>query len=131
MCSLLTVKTIEEIRLANFWRLVKELEVELGHEPNDPAVAAAMGLSKVYVWQLRNSKRDKIDSAAARKIEGNMQKEPGWMDADPDAWPFPGIDRSLFDALSPSQKTEIQGLVRRAILDFRQGEILPTAVNQN
>lgn len=131
MCSLPPVKTIEAIRLGNFWRLAEELASEAAPEPNDPTIAAAMGLSKVYVWQLRNGKRDKIDSAAARKIEKNMQKPIGWLDADPEAWPFPGIDRELFEALTPEQKTEIQGLVRRSILDFRRGEPLHEAVERH
>jgi len=34
------------------------------------------------------------------------------------AWPFPDIDRSRFDRLSPAQQIEIQGSVRKMILDF-------------
>jgi hypothetical protein len=128
LCNPRRVKTIEEIRLANFWRLVAELEEDQRRKLNDPAIAAATGLSKVYVWQLRNKKRDSIDSRAARKIEENVGLEIGWLDANPEAWPFPEIDKALFDGLKPNQKKEIQGLVRRAILDFRLGESSPPAI---
>lgn len=114
------MRTIEEIRLENFHALVKELAKEFGTELGDGDVAAQLGLSKVYVWQLRKGKRSKIESSAARKIEENAEKSIGWMDTDFKLWPFPGIDPGRFDALTYEQRIEIQGAVRERLDRFEQ-----------
>lgn len=117
-CYPLAVKTIEAIRLENYRTVVADLARERGHEINGPEIAAALGLSAVYVWQLSNGKRSSIESKAARKIEQTLGKPEGWLDTDFSLWPFPGIDAARFERLSQQQKTEIQGVVRRMIMDF-------------
>lgn len=114
------VKTIEEIRMENFRRLVEEIERERGHEMNGPEVAKALGLSSVYVWQLRNGQREAIDSKAARKIELKTGRPKGWLDTDTALWPFPGIEFDRYLRLSAEQKLEIQGSVRKMIIDFEE-----------
>lgn len=43
-----------------------------------------------------------------------------------DGWPFPNIDRERFDRLEDWQRTEIQGLVRKAITDFEAAKVKPS-----
>lgn len=114
------VKTIESIRLQNYEALIQELSKERGHELKDPEVAQALGISKVYAWQLRNKKRDSIDSKAARKIEAKAGKPNGWLDTNFSLWPFPGISSERFDQLTPEEKLEIQGSVRQLMIEFEQ-----------
>lgn len=113
------VKTIEAVRLANYRRLVAELQGNKS-EPIRPAdIARALGISKVYAWQLENGKRDSIDSKAARLMEREMGKSEGWMDTDFDLWPFP--DATLLERverLGPSQRLEVQYAIRRALSDL-------------
>ena len=83
-CYPALVRTIEEVRLANYRRLINELQEELRLErpPNGPEVSAAFGISTVYAWQLVKGKRTNIDSQAARTIEKKMEKPIGWLDMD-------------------------------------------------
>lgn len=78
-------------------------------------------LDDTYLTSCKTGARNMGD-AAANEVERVMHKPFGWLDEDRRAgWPFKGIDRQLFEVLSPDQKTEIQGVVRRMILDFRDG----------
>lgn len=114
----LGVRTIEEVRLKNFQRLVKELTELLGHEPKPAEIASHLGISKVYAWQLQEGRRDTIESKAARKMEAELEKGFGWMDTDFELWPFPDIPPPRIEGLKPSQRIEIQGLVRDRIEKF-------------
>lgn len=115
------VKTIEVIRLANYRRLVNELRT--GDDPARPVeIARALGISKVYAWQLENGKRTVIDSKAARMMERHAGKEEGWMDTDFDAWPFPDAELlARVEALKNEQRIEVQGVLRRMLTDFEAG----------
>lgn len=93
------MKTIEVIRLENYKRLV----AELGDGVKPPAIARALGISTVYAWQLENGKRDSIDSKAARRIERNADREPGWLDNDPALWPFKLLQWDRVSLLTPSE----------------------------
>lgn len=121
-CYPAEVLTIEQIRLQNYATLIKELGRERGYDLKDPEVAAALGISKVYAWQIRNKKRSAIDSKAARKMEAMAGKPLGWLDTNFDLWPFPGIDAAAFERLSQEQKLEIQGSVRSLLLAFEKKE---------
>lgn len=121
-CYPAEVLTIEQIRLQNYATLIKELGRERGYDLKDPEVAAALGISKVYAWQIRNKKRSAIDSKAARKMEAMADKPLGWLDTNFDLWPFPGIDAAAFERLSQEQKLEIQGSVRSLLLAFEKKE---------
>ena len=112
------MRTIEEIRISNYKRLVDELREDLGREPSGKEVADFLGISSAYVSQFKTGARENIDSHAARKMEAKAKKPRGWLDTDFEVWPFPGIDRSRFDALTRSQRDEIQGMVRAALLEF-------------
>lgn len=127
------MRTIDEIRLNNFRTLVAELRAEQGAEVGDAEVAASLGISKVYAWQLRTGKRDKIDSPAARKMEKAAQKAVGWLDTDFMLWPFPGIAPDRFDALTRDERIEIQGQVRGWVEKFesaRQSKPLRTGTDR-
>lgn len=121
-CYPAQVLTIEQIRLQNYATLIQELGRERGYDLKDPEVAAALGISKVYAWQIRNKKRSAIDSKAARKMEAMAGKPLGWLDTNFDLWPFPGIDAASFERLSQEQKLEIQGSVRSLLLAFEKKE---------
>lgn len=112
------VKTIEVVRLANYRRLVNELSA--GDEPVRPVdIARALGISKVYAWQLENGKRTVIDSKAARLMERSAGKAEGWMDTDFDAWPFPDAELlARVEALRLDQRTEVQGVLRKLLADI-------------
>jgi|GEM_PF-4876405 len=114
------VLTIEQIRLRNYTSLIEELGRERGYALKDPEVALALGISKVYAWQIRNGKRSAIDSKAARKMEECAGKPVGWLDTNFELWPFPGIDAASFERLNPEQKLEIQGSVRSLLLAFEK-----------
>jgi transcriptional regulator with XRE-family HTH domain len=113
------VKTIEVIRMANYHRLVAELQGD-GPPLRSADVARALGISKVYAWQLENGKRDAIDSKAARLIERSMKKEEGWMDTDFELWPFPDAELLVaLTALKRDQRLEIQGVIRRHLAELQ------------
>lgn len=112
------VKTIEAIRLENFFRLAEDLRVR-DSLPTDKAVAGALGISAGYLSQLRAGVRSVIDSDAARKIERATKKPTGWMDTDFDLWPFP--DKSLLEEverLERDQRVELQGALRQALANM-------------
>lgn len=54
----------------------------------------------------------------AKLYEVPMGVLVGGDQADAGRWPFATIDRARFDALEPEQRLEIQGVVRRMLLDF-------------
>jgi transcriptional regulator with XRE-family HTH domain len=113
------VKTIEAVRLTNYRRLVAELQADTEGPIRPVDIARALGISKVYAWQLENGKRDAIDSKAARLMEREMEKPEGWMDTDFDLWPFP--DASLLqrvERLGLDQRIEVQYAIRRALSDL-------------
>lgn len=110
-----SVKTSDEIRLANLQRLAGELNADAGHELSGPEFAAAIGVSDVYEWQLRKGKRKKIDEKAARTIERKTGKPRGWLDNDECAWPFVRVDRSRYDALDLADKVFVQDAMNAAI----------------
>lgn len=73
------MRTVEEIRLENYWRLVQELRDELRREPTGADIKALTGISEAYASQLKNKVRSNIDSAAARKMESKSGKPRGWL----------------------------------------------------
>lgn len=121
------VKTIETIRLENFFRLAEEVRLR-DRLSTDKAVAAAVGISGGYLSQLNSGVRSAIESDAARKIERTAEKPTGWMDTNFDLWPFP--DRSLLERverLKIDQRIEVQGAMRQALDAIeRSSSALPT-----
>lgn len=115
------VKTIEAVRMANYRRLVAELQGEADAPISAAEVARALGISKVYAWQLEKGKREAIDSKAARLMERSMLKDEGWMDTDFDLWPFPDADLLVaLTALKRDQRLEIQGVIRQHLSKFER-----------
>jgi transcriptional regulator with XRE-family HTH domain len=115
------VKTMEAIRLENFFLLAEEVR-ERDNLLTDKAIAEALGISAGYLSQLQTGVRSVIDSAAARKIERATKKPTGWLDTDFDLWPFP--DRSLLEEverLERDQRVELQGALRQALANMTRG----------
>lgn len=106
--------------MANYKRLVTELRDE-GASVRPADIARALGISKVYAWQLENGKRESIDSKAARAIEREMHKPVGWLDTDFELWPFPDADLlGRIEALDYARRLELQGVLRKVLADFEQ-----------
>jgi hypothetical protein len=115
------VKTIETIRLANYKRLVAELQGD-GQPLADAEIGRALGISKVYAWQLSKGARTAIDSKGARKMERAASKPEGWMDTDFDLWPFDAELLVLIEGLKRDQRLEIQGVLKYEIERMQQGK---------
>lgn len=104
-----SVMTCAEIRLANFQRLLKEFDADEGGAMSGPKFAELLGITPVYVWQLKKGKRAKIDEIAARKIERKLGKPRGWMDNDPTFWPFADIDLDRVQRLGKPARDKLEG----------------------
>lgn len=118
------VKTISAIRLENYTRLINDLSLklamELGREPRDKELATALGITPAYVSQIKTGERKNIQDEAARKIERALMLEPGWMDNDPDLWPFRTIAFERFNRLPERVKGMAEQEVRRIIEEWEQ-----------
>lgn len=123
------VKTIEEIRLANF-QLLRELRSR-GRPVylSNPEFAKITGLSAVYVWQLNEGKRTSIDSKAARKIEETANIEPGWMDNDhgliaavraESKWPFAAVTPNDWKLVGEALQQEIEDRLVGAVARLKR-----------
>lgn len=82
------------------------------------------GLSQQALSALES--RDSKTSEVAAQLADVLGISLHWLVSgsgkpEPQDWPFPGIDRSRFDALSRDQQIEIQGLVRERIEKFEGG----------
>ena len=130
----LIVKTIEAVRLENYKRLVAEIKGEQ-EKIRPPDIARALGISKVYAWQLEKGKREAIDSKAARLMERGMGKPEGWLDTNFDLWPFPDINLlARVQALDNNQLLELQGILRKMLAEFEQiltDQSRPAGVNSS
>lgn len=112
------VKTIQMIRMENYRRLLAELKGHLGREPSGKEMADALGISGAYVSQLKTGKRDNIDDDAARGMETRFNKEVGWMDNDPELWPFETIRHDRFSRLPERFKGMAEQELRRVIEEW-------------
>lgn len=105
----------------------KRLVAELGDGVKPPAIASALSISKVYAWQLENGKRLAIDSKAARKMERKIGKPDGWMDNDPDFWPFQTISWDKVAALGERKTGSLEAAIimqaEKLKLDIVSGEL--------
>jgi ribosome-binding protein aMBF1 (putative translation factor) len=82
------------------------------------------GLSQQALSALES--RDSKTSEVAAQLADVLEISLYWLVSghgkpEPQDWPFPGIERSRFDALSRDQQIEIQGLVRERIEKFEGG----------
>lgn len=113
---MIAMKDVYEIRLANLSTLVSEVGTA-------EALAAAAGLSPVYLSQIRSRAIDRktgkprnLGSKAARKLEIAAGKLPGWLDQDhteepPDSalWPFRSITPHRYYTLPEHERGLIEG----------------------
>lgn len=89
-------------------------------EPGSAELAARIGRSQNYCSQLLLGKKS-FGEDIARHIEAEL----GLLRWDLDGgagWPFPDIDRRRYDALSSTQRAEIQGAVRTLLIEFEGAE---------
>ncbi len=116
--------------MANYRRLVAELQEDRDRPLTAADIARAFGISNVYAWQLENGKRDSINSKAARLIERKCDKPEGWMDTNFELWPFPDTDLlARVEELRPDQRIEVQGAMRRAVIAFERAPAAPDVVD--
>lgn len=118
------VKTISAIRMENYLRLIEDVRREflrdLGREPKGVELAQRLGITQVYVSQIKNGHRSVIEDDAARRIEAKCGKEIGWMDNDPSLWPFETISAERFSRLPERHKGMIEQEARRMLEDWEQ-----------
>lgn len=112
------VKTVDEIRLANYRRLTAEVQEHLGREPSGVELADALGISAAYVSQIKTGKRTNIEEESARKMEDKRGKERGWMDNDQDLWPFQSLSAERFAKLPERFKGMAEQEVRRILEEW-------------
>lgn len=114
------MKVVEEVRLGHLVRLIEAhesiagLNRALGRPSRDATLSQILNGSP----NSQTTKPRHMGSILAREIEKKLNKPIGWMDADPDAWPFENIERERFEVLQDFQKIEIQGAVRTLIDRF-------------
>jgi len=108
------VKTVEEIRLERlrqlkdqFGTLVK-LNEALGLGARDSTLSQILNASEGS----KTKKPKVMGSPMARRLEEACKKPRGWMDNDPDAWPFEGIAQEEFERLTERQKGEIEKAIK-------------------
>lgn len=89
-----------------------------GNRWNTTSIAEAISKPVNKASDLLNG-HGAFGSKIARDIEDHLGLPGGFFD-DFNEWPFPEIERDRFNQLRPSQKIEIQGLVRRAITEFEE-----------
>ena len=85
-------------------------------EPGSAELAARIERSQNYCSQLLLGKKS-FGEDIARHIENHL----GLLCWDLDGgagWPFPDIDRRRYDALNSTQRVEIQGAVRKLLIEF-------------
>lgn len=117
-----SVKTINVIRLENYWRLVGEIEREQNQKPTGVEIARRLDIAAPYVTQLKKGVRKNIQDDAARKMEAGMGKPRGWMDNDPTLWPFQTISPGRFNSLPTHWKGIAEGEVRRVLEEWESSK---------
>ena len=88
-------------------------------DPGSAELAARIGRTQNYCSQLLQGKKS-FGEDIARHIEEQL----GLLRWDLDGgagWPFPDIDRRRYDPLNSTQRAEIQGAVRKLLIDFEDG----------
>lgn len=96
---------------------VKKGIVNSKGEPGSAELAEKITRSQNYCSQLLLGNK-----SFGEDIARHIEQELGLMKWDLDGgagWPFKDIDRAEYDALSDTQKIEIQGAVRKMMIDFR------------
>jgi hypothetical protein len=104
MRYLWSMKTVQEIRLANFRLLLAEAKTQA-------ELARAADLKQPYINQLargalQNGKPRSIGDEAARKFEAGMNKPVGWMDRD--------------NSVAATLLSELNGLEGQLVTLYRQ-----------
>jgi hypothetical protein len=121
------MKTVEEIRRQRLSALREEfgsyarLASMLDMTARDSTLSQIGNQSKIS----NSDKRKQMGSELARRLELVTHKPVGWMDSDPDAWPFDKIDLAKVQQLKPADLGLIQGMVlvlaTQAGLDLANG----------
>lgn len=85
-------------------------------EPGSAELAERIGRTQNYCSQLLHGTKS-FGEDIARHIEERLGLLPWDLDGGA-GWPFPDIDRRRYDTLDKTQKVEIQGAVRKMLIDF-------------
>lgn len=114
------MKVVEEVRLIHLKELIEDHKsiAALNRALERPTRDATLSQILNGSTHSQTTKPRHMGSILAREIEKNLKKPIGWMDADPDAWPFKNIERQRYELLQDFQKIEIQGHVRTLIERF-------------
>lgn len=111
------MRTVEEVRRL---RLAQLNEAAGGWAAMNEALdlAARDSTLSQIANQSQGTKTKKpktMGSLLARRIEVAFKKPVGWMDTDPDAWPFETVDQERFERLSERQKGRVEQAVADAL----------------
>lgn len=106
-----TMRTVEEIRRNRLELLVEEFGslAELGKRLNLNARDSTLSQYRNRSRDSKTAKPKNMGSPMARRLESACGKELGWMDTDPDLWPFADVDHGKLRALSERHRTLIEG----------------------
>lgn len=105
------MRTVEEVRRIRLAVLAKEIgsyasiNDKMGRTRTDSSLSQIANASK----NSKGGTSKTMGSQTAREIELACGKERGWMDTDPDLWPFPRIDHSAVLAMSEADLHRIEG----------------------
>ena len=105
------MKTVEEVRRARLAMLVKEFKsyAELNEKLGRPRRDATLTQYANQSVGSKTAKRKGMGSATARLLESACKKEPGWMDTDPELWPFLDIDHQKVTKLLGRHRNQLEG----------------------
>ncbi len=114
------MRTIEEIRRARLEELRHEVEHLGGYAEINRRRGTNPRSAQLYNIAAANRGTKtgapmSMGSDLARAIEVAMGKPRGWMDNDPDFWPFELIDRRRFEALSERQRGAVEAAAAREL----------------
>jgi len=114
------MRPVESIRLDRLKELLQRFGsfAEMNRLLGRPARDATLSQIVHSAPDSKTTKPRALGSIQARHIEQTLKLPEGWMDADPEAWPFKHIARERFEVLHDHQKIEIQGQVRTMIVRF-------------
>lgn len=105
------MRTVEEVRRARLAQLVEEygsyvkLGEKLGLTERDSTLSQIANQSV----NSRTTTPKTMGSTLARRIETACRKPVGWMDTDPNLWPFDQVDLGRVQALPQRDRDRLEG----------------------
>lgn len=119
------MRVVEEIRLLHLKRLVNQFGsvTELNKRLGRPARDAT--LSQIYNRNpdSKTGRPRDMGSGLARSIEEALEYEKGFLDNDPDLWPFIDMSPARFAALPDRLKGKAEGEIQRIVEEWENKQL--------